>query len=155
MKNYLVFREWIEYKKPKSKDLGSFMLFLIMDTALKKVLLFFPSLLLFQLVLSVSVAMIGPVINLGQFKFVELEDRMFTFYLMGLWIGVGFYWTLYLFFVLFPKLNRANWQVVFHLLMALAFTLIWGQNAGGLMFLAIPLLLTTFLNFFFLKRVFN
>lgn len=126
-----------------------------MDTALKKVLLFFPSLLLFQLVLSGLVAMIGPVINLGQFKFEELGDRMFTFYLMGLWIGVGFYWTLYLFFVLFPKLNKANWQVVFHLLMALVFTLIWGQNAGGLMFLAIPLLLTTFLNFFFLKRVFN
>ena len=126
-----------------------------MDTALKKVLLFFPSLLLFQLVLSGLVAMIGPIINLGQFKFVELGDRIFAFYFMGLWIGAGFYWTLYLFFVLFPKLNKANWQVVFHLLMALAFTLIWGQNAGGLMILGIPLLLTTFMNFFFLKRVFN
>jgi hypothetical protein len=126
-----------------------------MNTTLKKVLLFFPSLLLFQLVLSGLVAMIGPIINLGQFKFEELGDRMFTFYFMGLWIGAGFYWTLYLFFVLFPKLNKSNWQVVFHLLMALAFTLIWGQNAGGLMFLGIPLLLSTFLNFFFLKRVFN
>ena len=126
-----------------------------MNTTLKKVLLFFPSLLLFQLVLSGLVAMIGPIINLGQFKFEELGDRMFTFYFMGLWIGAGFYWTLYLFFVLFPKLNKSNWQVVFHLLMALAFTLIWGQNAGGLMFLGIPLLLSTFLNFFFFKRVFN
>ena len=120
-----------------------------------KVLLFIPMLLLFQLVLAGLVAMIGPIINTSQFKFEGLGDRIFTFYFTGLWIGAGLYWAMYLLFVLFPKLNKASWQVVFHLLMAFAFTLMWGQNAGGFMLLGIPLLLTTFLNFFFLRKIYH
>lgn len=126
-----------------------------MNTALKKVLLFIPILLLFQLVLAGLIALIGPIINLGQVKFEGLGYRTFTYYFMGLWIGAGFYWALYLFFVLFPRLNKANWHVVFHLLMALAFTFRWGQNAGGLIFLGIPLFITTCLNFFFLRKIYH
>lgn len=123
---------------PKSRDLGSLLLFSIMNIVLKKALLFIPFLFLFQLILAGLTVVFGPIINLGQFNLEDFGRRLFTFYFMGLWIGVGFYWVLYFYFVFLPKLNKTNWQVVVHLFMALAFTIRWGQNAGGLMFLGIP-----------------
>jgi hypothetical protein len=120
-----------------------------------KSLLFLSALPLFQLVFSGFSALINPILKLGKLNLEDWGDRTFTHFFMSFWIALGFYWIVYLFFIFSPKQNKNYKQVIYHLLIAASFSVIFSQNAGGFWELYIPLSIATFLNYFFLKRVFD
>lgn len=126
-----------------------------MAKTFQKLILFFPSFLLFQLVLSGLSALIHPIVNSRTLNLEGWVDQFFTFYFMGLWFGFAYYPVFYGFFIFSQKLIKQSWQLLIHILIALVYIFFFGNNFGGFFILGIPLLTTTSLNYFILKRVFD
>ncbi len=126
-----------------------------MNKTIEKIVLFIPFLIVFQLVLSGLSALIHPIVNSRTLNLEGWVDQIFTFYFMGLWFGFAYYPIFYGFFIFSQKLINPNWQLLIHIFIALVYIFFFGNNFGGYFILGIPLLTTTSLNYYFLKRVFG
>jgi hypothetical protein len=126
-----------------------------MNKTIEKIVLFFPFLIVFQLVFADITALIYPIISTGTLDLEKWADRMNTTFFMGLWVVVWVYPILYGFFIFSQKSISPGWQILSHSLIALVFIFLFGNNFGGFFILGIPLLTTTSLNYFFLKKVFD